>query len=223
MWYECPFKNWSIFIVLFCECWLGGCLCFKCHLLQGQTPLMRGERCSDLWVLQWVIRSNLLCSYGRVIVFASPEGPITYLGRGFGPFNSMGLISWSVPWISNQKVLYCFHNINATPEPVGLSCHDSICNYFYYCVCSIIPNKIWYYLLEYSICSELIFFSLNKIGDGIAMFVKDGIGIPIGIHCLLIAFSRLAIFTRMFFSLPYNTFILVIPLCLHEHSMTQFS
>lgn len=55
------------------------------------------------------------------------------------------------------------------------------------------------------------------------MFVKNGTGIPIGIHCLLIAFTRVAVFTRMFFSFPYNTFILVILLCLHEHSMKQFS
>lgn len=52
---------------------------------------------------------------------------------------------------------------------------------------------------------------------------KHGTVIPIGIHCLLIAFRRVAIFTRLFFSFPYNTFILVIPLCLHEHSMTQLS
>lgn len=52
---------------------------------------------------------------------------------------------------------------------------------------------------------------------------KHSTGIPTGIHCPLIAFRRVAVFTRLFFSLPYNTFILLIPLCLHEHSMTQFS
>lgn len=98
VWYTCHMYGWKLPSLLLSECWIVECLWVNCHLLQGETSLIRV-------VTLWYEYSNkslgvveMLCPLIRIIVLCTMVGymnnlitdslaPITVPGRGSTPWN----------------------------------------------------------------------------------------------------------------------------------------